>query len=106
MLFLAGRHSYEIAREIAKAAAKTGLDGLIFPSYFTYVRRGNMPFQTALGISHRRIPQFRAYEQARPVQNIALFGRPIRDQIVSVRSIDQVILRGVGYNFHFGPVYD
>ena len=81
-----------------------GFDGLVFPSYFTYLRRGNMPFQTTYGISFRRIPQFRAYEQARPVQNIALFGRPIYDGIVAVKCIDRVILRRISYDVHFGPV--
>ncbi len=103
MLFLAGKHSYEITRDLSKAAFSRGLDGIIFPSYFTYLRRGNMPFQTVYGMSHRRIPQFRAYEQSRPVQNLAIFGRPIRDGVLSVKSIDKVILRRVSYDYHFGP---
>ncbi len=105
MLFLAGKHAYDITREIATAASARGFSGLVFPSYFTYLRRGNMPFQTVFGISHRRIPQFRAYEQTRPVQNLAIFGRPLRDRLVSARSIDRVILRSIGYDIHFGPVF-
>lgn len=96
MLFLASKHAYEITREVAKAASARGFDGLVFPSYFTYLRRGNMPFQTVLGISHRRIPQSRAYEQARPVQNLALFGRPIRDGWVCVK-----IFQTNGFALHF-----
>jgi hypothetical protein len=104
MLFLAGKHAYEITREVAKAAMAHGLHGLVFPSYFTYLRRGNMPFQTVMGMSARMFPQFRAYEAMRPIQNIALLGRPIRDAAVRVKAINRVVLRSVGYDFHFGPV--
>jgi len=41
MLFLAGKHSYEISREIARAAHAARYDGLIYPSYFSLLRRGN-----------------------------------------------------------------
>lgn len=104
MLFLAGRHSYGVTREIAMAAAARGFSGLVFPSYFTYLRRGNMPFQTVRGISARRFQEFRAYERSRPVQNLAIFGRPIRDGLVCVKGINRLVLRSVGYDFHFGPV--
>lgn len=56
MLFFAAEHSYEISREIAVAAHKAGFDGLIYPSYFSQVRSGEMPFDTVYGISVRRFP--------------------------------------------------
>jgi len=34
MLFLASKHSYEIARQLAERARDEGFDGLIYPSYF------------------------------------------------------------------------
>src|SRR5262245_52531696 len=54
MLFLAGAHSYEISREIAIAANAAGLDGIVYPSYFSVVRTGRTPIETAYGISLRR----------------------------------------------------
>jgi hypothetical protein len=56
MLFLAGSHSYEIARAIALAAHAAGLDGIVYPSYFSILRTGAIPFETLLGISHRKYP--------------------------------------------------
>lgn len=104
MLFLAGNHSYPISREIAKAACIAGYDGLIYSSYFSLLRTGTMPFETAVGISYRRFPQMREYEQAKSIPNIALFGRPIKEQKVTIRCINKLILSHVNYGFHFGPV--
>jgi hypothetical protein len=63
-----------------------------------------MPFQTVYGISHRRIPQYQPYEQATAVPNLAIFGRPIKNGLVQPKCINKLILRRVGYEFHFGPV--
>jgi hypothetical protein len=104
MLFLAGKHSYYISREIAVTARAVGFDGLVYPSYFSMLRTGGAPFETVLGISHRRIPQYGEYEKSKIVSNLALFGRPINSGDVRVVSIDRVILRRVQYGFHFGPV--
>jgi RES domain len=104
MLFLAGRHSYEISREIASAAYKAGFDGLVYPSYFTLLRTGEMPFATTFGISHRRIAEFREYARKNTISNLALFGRPVADGSVRIRSINRVILDKVEYKLHFGPV--
>ncbi len=54
MLFLAGSHSYAMSRDIASAARDAGFDGLIYPSYFSLVRTGTIPFETAYGLSVRR----------------------------------------------------
>ena len=104
MLFLAGKHSYKICREIAKAARAAGFDGIIYSSYFSLLRTGTKPFETAYGISFRRFPQLREYEQAKSIPNFALFGRPIKEQSVAVRCINKLILSHVSYGFHFGPV--
>ena len=56
MLFFAAKHSYEITQDLAKAAFKAGFDGFNYPSYFSQIRSGNMPFETVYGISVRRFP--------------------------------------------------
>ncbi|MBN8514013.1 RES family NAD+ phosphorylase [Accumulibacter sp.] len=103
MLFLAGKHSYKITRAIAEAARDAGFDGLVYPSYFSLLRIGQMPFQTTYGISHRRIPQYQDYEEAKAIPNLVLFGRPVSSGAVSVSCINRLILSRVGYEFHFGP---
>lgn len=104
MVFLAAKHSYEITRSIASSAKKAGFDGIIYPSYFSLLRCGVMPLQTVYGISNRRIPQYQEIEQAITIQNIAIFGRPLKEGKVKVTCINRLILSRVEYNFHFGPV--
>lgn len=103
MLFLAGRHSYKLTRSIAEAARLAGFDGLVYPSYFSLLRLGQMPFQTVYGISHRRIEQLHEHEQAKTIPNLALFGRPIASGNVALTCIDRLIINRVGYDYHFGP---
>jgi hypothetical protein len=104
MVFLAGSHSYEISRAIAFAARSSGYDGISYPSYFSLLRTGAMPFETAYGISYRRFPQLREYEQSKIVRNLAIFGRPISEGRALVRCINRLVVNGVKYSFHFGPV--
>lgn len=104
MLFLAGKHSYKITRAIADAASSAGFDGIVYPSYFSLLRLGQMPFQTTYGISHRRFPQLQEYEQAKSIPNLALFGRPLSEGKITVTCINRIILSRVAYDFHFGPV--
>jgi hypothetical protein len=104
MLFLAGTHAYKITAEIALAAREAGYDGCVYPSYFSLLRTGGMPFETAYGISHRRIPQLADREKSKIIRNLALFGRPIEQGVVGVRCINKVILNHVEYGIHFGPV--
>jgi hypothetical protein len=103
MLFLAGKHSYNICRDIALAAHAHGFDGLLYPSYFSLLRTGFMPFETSYGLSLRKYSKSKDYEKSKMIPNIALFGRPIQQDIVAVHSINKVILRRVDYDFHFGP---
>jgi hypothetical protein len=104
MLFLAGKHSYVITREIALAARSAGYDGLVYPSYFSLLRTGGMPFETTFGISHRRVRRLADRERSKTIANLALFGRPIEQRQVSVRCINKLILNRVEYGIHFGPV--
>ena len=104
MLFLAGKHSYEITREIAQTAQSAGYDGIIYPSYFTLLRTGSVPFDTIYGISVRRFPTLQKREQSKTIPNIALFGHPIRDRKVTVQCINRLILDYVQYRVCFGPV--
>jgi hypothetical protein len=104
MLFLAGKHSYGITRDIARRIDSAGYDGVVYASYFSLLRTGGMPFETTYGISHRRFPSFQEYERAKTIPNLALFGRPIEEGHVGVRCINKLILSRVDYGFHFGPV--
>ncbi|MBK9275072.1 MAG: RES family NAD+ phosphorylase [Flavobacteriales bacterium] len=104
MLFLAGEHSYPVTRWIARAAKGAGFDGLAFPSYFSILRTGAIPFETVYGISHRLIPQMHENERAKIVPNIALFGKPVAQGLVEVKSINRVVLRTVRYGAQLGPV--
>jgi hypothetical protein len=104
MLCLAGNHSYGICRAIAVAAKTAGYDGLVYPSYFSLLRTGHMPFETSYGISLRRLPQFTDRERSKNIPNLALFGRPIERGLVRIRSINRVVINRVEYSIHFGPV--
>lgn len=104
MLFLAGSHSYPLSREIAKTARAKGFDGLVYPSHFSLLRTGAIPFETTYGISHRRIRQLKPHEQSKVIPNLAIFGRPIEESIVAVECINRIVLRSVTYDVHFGPV--
>jgi hypothetical protein len=104
MLFLAGKHAYEIARAVATAARDAGFDGLIYPSYFSLLRTGAAPFATIYGISIRKFPGLAQHAQAQSIPNFAIFGRPIKEGSVSVQCINRLILNQAEYELVFGPV--
>jgi hypothetical protein len=104
-LFLAGDHSYSICREIAIAARERGFDGIIYPSYFSYVRTGHIPFDTVYGMSIRRIPHLKNYAQSQSIPNVALFGRPVHEGKLKVDCINKVIINRVAYDLTFGPAF-
>lgn len=105
MLFLAKSHSYEISRDIARAVRDASFDGVIFPSYFSLLRTGGHPFETAYGLSLRRFhPQAAEYAKTYMIPNLALFGRPIKQGNVAVKCINRMVLTQIGYMGHFGPV--
>lgn len=104
MLFLAGAHSYVIARDIALATKNAGFDGIIYTSFFSLLRTGARPFETAYGLSIRRFPKATEYAKAQVIPNFALFGRPLESGSVRVDCINRLVLTQIGYNAHFGPV--
>lgn len=104
MLFLAASHAYPITRKISYMAKEKGYDGIIYPSYFSLLRLGVMPFQTTYGMSHRTIPQYQNYEQNTAIPNAAIFGNPITDSKLKVKCINRLVLSQVAYDVRFGPV--
>jgi len=104
MLFLAGKHSYKITREMAKFIYKHGYDGIIYPSYFSLVLTGAIPFTTIYGMSIRKIQQLKHTARRHIVENVALFNRPISDKKVEVECINRVSLNRVAYDITLGPV--
>ena len=104
MLFLASSHAYPITRTISSSAKERGYDGIIYPSYFSLLRLGIMPFQTTYGLSHRRIPQYQDYEQQTAIPNAAIFGHPIADGKLKIKCINRLVLSQVAYDVRFGPV--
>ncbi|HEY8436670.1 MAG TPA: RES family NAD+ phosphorylase [Haloplasmataceae bacterium] len=79
-LFRASGHSYEILRDIAIAASKSQLDGIIYPSYFNQVSSSD-----------------------HTIKNIAIFGRPIENGLLRIECINRLMLKHVEYSYHFGP---
>lgn len=105
MLFLARSHSYEISRAISRSAKAAGFDGVIYPSYFSLLRTGGVPFETAYGLSLRRFsPRGADYARNFTIPNLAIFGRPISDGRIKVKCINKLFLTQIGYRGHFGPV--
>ncbi|MGV3632597.1 MAG: RES family NAD+ phosphorylase [Bacteroidota bacterium] len=104
MLFYAGSHSYEIIREIALQIKNAGFDGVIYPSYFSTMRTGAMPFDTVYGISIRKLPLYSDYAKSQIISNLALFDRPIKQGKIKVKCINKLFLKKVQYEVHFGPV--
>ncbi len=103
MLFLAGPHAYPISRAIARAARDAGYDGLVYPSFFSMLRNGVQPFESYFGLSNRSISELRPMEAAKMIPNLAIFGRPIQEGMLTVTCINRVILHKATYSIHFGP---
>ena len=104
MLFLAGKHSYEISRDISSVIKSHGYDGIVYPSYFSLLQSGGMPFETTYGLSHRRFSQVEAYENNKMIKNLALFGRPLLESAITIKCINKLVLHTVKYGVHFGPL--
>ncbi len=104
MLFLTDKHSYEISRDLSSLEKENGYDGIAYPSYFSLLRSGEMPFETTYGLSHRLIPQLYEYEKSKIIQNLALFEKPLKESKISVKCINRLVLHTVEYGVHFGPV--
>jgi hypothetical protein len=103
MLFLAGKHSYRISRAIALCANKSGFDGIIYPSYFSWIRTGTMRLETVYGLSIRQINSLLKHAKSQIIENIALFGNPITEGKIMVIGKNKLLLNKVKYDYHFGP---
>ena len=105
MLFAAGKQSHEITREIAFSACQDGFDGLIFPSYFSFVHKykRKVPFDSAHDKPIRKIPSYNNNVKSQLTPNIALFGRPIEKKIIAVKCINRLVLNEINYDVLFGP---
>ncbi|WP_158543350.1 RES family NAD+ phosphorylase [Dyella psychrodurans] len=80
-LAYAGKHDYDLCRELAAMIYAQGYDGFFFTSYF--------------GQAHKK-----------RLRNIALFGHPVSDGKLLLKSVNRVRLLHVGYEFEFGPHND
>jgi len=103
MLFLASKHSYEISKELSVYVKEKDFDGIIYPSFFSLVRTGKIPFPTVYGISTRKIPQYKEIEKSSTIRNFALFGSPIKDKKIEVKNINKLGLNRIIYDYQFGP---
>lgn len=104
MLFVASEHSYPISRAIAHAAHKTGIDGIIYPSYFSNVRSAAVPFETVYGLSVRRFASVQSRLKKEIFQNLAIFGHPIATGILKVECVNRLIVQQLKYEISYGPV--
>ncbi|MBH9536970.1 RES family NAD+ phosphorylase [Novosphingopyxis sp. YJ-S2-01] len=103
MVFLAGSHSYAISRAIAREARQAGFDGIIYPSFYSLLRTGGSPVETAFGLSLRRFGD-KEYERAKIIRNFALFDYPVRDGLVKVIGINRLEITTARYGIVIGPV--
>lgn len=106
MLFLASSHSYEFLRKLSRFIKDRGYDGVIYPSYFSCLKQGANFIDTTYGICNRRIDVFQKDESNKIVQNIALFGYPIQENILNIKCISKIHLRKVQYDYSLGVIYE
>ena len=80
LLFTGSTRIYPIIRAIATAAKSAGFHGIIYPSYFS-----------------------RIHHSTDIIENIAVFGRPIREGRLKLLCSDRLRLSKVLYEYQFGP---
>lgn len=80
-IFTAGRVSYKNTRLLAQAIFEQGYDGIIYPSFFNQVREHDY-------------------------KNIALFGKPVKENKLELIGINRVILKNVNYDISLGPAIE
>jgi len=105
MLFLANQHAYKVLQKLSNFIKASGFDGIIYPSYFSMLKTGNLPFETVIGMSNRRFDSLKDYEAKKIVRSIALFGYPLRDNKLHVISMNKLHLNQVKYDFTMAPIY-
>lgn len=104
LLLNAGEHSYEISREVARAIKDAGFDGIVYPSYYSAAQLGRERFETVLGMPASKFYKPGIYEKAKNIENLALFGHPVKEGTVTVESINRLWLKAVDYDFFLGPI--
>jgi len=102
-LFFAGKHSYEICRAIARKAKASGFDGIIYTSYFNQIRTGSIPYDTSDSIN--KIDSKKEFDEPTLITNLAIFGRPVKENKIKIACINKVLLNKVSYETSFGPAY-
>lgn len=81
MLFCAEKHSYNASSNIALYAKEVGFNGILYPSYFNQVKN-------------------------KAVFNVALFGHPIKENLVKIECINRLRLNEISYGASFGPIIE
>jgi hypothetical protein len=74
----AGKADYDLCKELAAEIHARGFDGFFFESYFAQVH-------------------------SKELRNLGLFGYPVRDGKLSLKSVNRVCLSSVAYDYSFGP---
>jgi len=80
-LSYAGKEEYGICQELALEIQKCGYDGFISLSYF--------------GQAHKS-----------ELYNISLFGYPLKEKKLSIKSVNRLIIDSMSYEYSFGPTND
>lgn len=76
-----GKGDYDLCRELAVEVKNRAFDGFYFVSYFSQAH-------------------------ARGLRNVALFGYPVRDEKLSLVSVNRVRLTSMAFDFSLGPSND
>jgi hypothetical protein len=76
-----GKRDYDLCKELAHKVKAKGYDGFVYLSYFRQAHEVNLT-------------------------NIAVFGYPLRDGLLSLASVNRVKLTRVSYGYSFGPPQD
>lgn len=77
-LSFAGKEEYSICQELAMEIKKRDYDGFIADSYFQQAHKSKL-------------------------QNIILFGYPIKDKKIELKSASRIVINSMSYEFSYGP---
>ena len=107
-LFMASSHSYPICRVLSKSAFDGGFDGIIYPSSFSYIKMGSIPYDTDYTAEIKEIKGNKLNQDTRynVIPNVAIFGHPIQESKMRVNCINRVLLNKIKYDVSFGPVIE
>lgn len=82
--FAANKESYIFTQLLSSFVRGQGYDGLIYPSALSCIAHG----------------------ENRIRKNVALFGTPLADRKLTVKSINRIVISTVAYDLTLGPVWD